>query len=266
MSEIQPPSFSHPHISLALWWITAALIALNVALFLWQIATGVDSSQPNIQDSLAWGADYPPLTWLGQPLRLLSSIFFHFGFIHLALNMWALYIFGHIAEQLYGRFYFMVLYIFSGLAGSLLSAYLSMQDSYEFLKTENFALLPHLSAGASGAVMGLGAALTVLAFFPPLPNQAYILVKRTLLMVLGLNLAIGTFMPNINNAAHIGGMLMGAILSGVWMLLQRQNRPKLAPMFGTLLACAITWASYRYCQHFAVGLEPLWQALVEHLN
>lgn len=68
--------------------------------FLWQVLTGVNISSPSLVDAIHWGADYAPLTFLEEPTRLFTSMFFHFGFIHLMLNMWALYIFGSVAEQL----------------------------------------------------------------------------------------------------------------------------------------------------------------------
>ncbi|MEB3766236.1 rhomboid family intramembrane serine protease [Acinetobacter sp. MD2] len=262
MPSLSPPSFSRPPLPLKLWWITAMLIALNSGLYLWQIATGVDSANPSPNDALAWGADYPPLTFLYAPERLLTNMFFHFGFIHLALNMWALYLFGQVAEQIYGRVYFSGIYVLCGLAGSLLSGYLSIQDSYAFLQQHNLALLPHLSAGASGAVMGLGSALTVLAFFRPLPNQPYILSKRNLLMIMGLNLVIGLTIPNINNAAHLGGVVMGVLLSLLWRLLQQRSHSIFANTIGLSIGCITVVVSYQYCQHLVIALHPLWQDIL----
>lgn len=75
-----------------LWWMTALLICINVGLFGWQVLNGMDITQPSSPDAIRWGADYAPLTYLAEPIRLFSSMFFHFGLIHLMLNMWALYI------------------------------------------------------------------------------------------------------------------------------------------------------------------------------
>ena len=266
MPKIRQPSFYHQQINLQLWWMTAVLIALNAGLYLWQISTGVDPQQPSVTDALIWGADYSPLTFLEEPERLFTSIFFHFGFIHLALNMWALYIFGHIAEQIFGRFYFLSLYLLCGLSGSLLSSWLSIHNSYAFLQQHNLALLPHLNAGASGAVMGIGGALTILSFFPPLPDQSFILLKRTLLLVIGLNFGIGLLTPNINNAAHLGGLLMGALLGLIWMLLQQKQHPKLAIICGFCFGTLTVIAAYLYCQHLVVGIEPLWHAILEQMR
>ena len=99
MAELSPPSIrSKPEVHL--WWLTALFIAINVSLFLWQVLTGVNITSPSLVDAIHWGADYAPLTFLEEPTRLFTSMFFHFGLIHLMLNMWALYIFGNVAEQL----------------------------------------------------------------------------------------------------------------------------------------------------------------------
>jgi len=138
--------------------ITLLLIVINVGLFAIQVLSGVNITDPSTLDTLRWGADYAPLTFLEEPYRLFTSMFFHFGIIHLMMNMWALYVFGDVAEKTFGRFYFLGLYILAGLMGSLLSGYLDIRNSYELLQNFDQKLIPHVSAGASGAVMGLGGA------------------------------------------------------------------------------------------------------------
>jgi membrane associated rhomboid family serine protease len=56
-----------------------------------------------------------------------------------------------------------------------------------------------------------------------LPQQRFILDKKTLLIVMGINLAMGFMISGINNAAHIGGMLMGAVLAALWYLSQKRS-------------------------------------------
>ena len=149
MSNQNPPII-HTKIEIHLCWLTAVIIAINVALFSWQVITGMDVSNPSSADAIRWGADYAPLTFLAEPFRLLSSMFFHFALTHLMLNMWALYIFGSVVEQLFGRWYFLGFYILAGLSGSLLSGYLSIQDSYTLLRSNTMILvfLPRVCAGA----------------------------------------------------------------------------------------------------------------------
>ena len=116
----------------------------------------MDISNPHSSDAILWGADYAPLTFLVEPFRLFTSMFFHFGLIHLMLNMWALYIFGSIAERIYGRVYFIALYLLAGLFGSLLSGYIAIQNSIEIMNAGIIdpELLPRVSAGASGCCNG----------------------------------------------------------------------------------------------------------------
>lgn len=259
------PTFVKSKFDLQLWWMTAILIAINVGLFFWQVLNGMDISSPSTQDAIRWGADFAPLTFLEEPQRLFTSMFFHFGFVHLMLNMWALYLFGSIAEQLFGRIYFIFLYILAGLMGSLLSGYLAIQDSYEILYLGQVEqhLLPSVGAGASGAVMGLGAALTVLALLPQLPNQRFFLDRKTLVIVMGLNLAIGFTISGINNAAHVGGIIMGIILTLIWYIGEKVKLPFIFKVIGIITGIIICYFFYQYCQNQIIELQPLWQELVQ---
>ena len=257
MTELSPPPIQS-NLEFHLWWLTALLIAINSGLFLWQVLTGVNISSPSLVDAIHWGADYAPLTFLEEPSRLFSSMFFHFGFIHLLLNMWALYIFGSITEQLFGRVYYLALYILAGLMGSLLSGFIDIQNTFELLQTQDAQLLPRVSAGASGAVMGLGAALTVLALLPTLIQQHFILDKKTLVFIMAINLLIGFTMPGINNAAHIGGMLMGVVLAIIWHVAQRLHKAQLGTVFGILIGILLCYAFYTYCMQQVQILQPVW--------
>ncbi|MCF8999520.1 rhomboid family intramembrane serine protease [Acinetobacter nectaris] len=258
MYKMEQPLFYKSKLRLQLWWVTALLIAINTTLYLLQISTGVNSSTPATIDAIHWGADYAPLTMTSEPYRIFTCLFFHFGFIHLALNMWSLYIFGSIAEQIYGRRYYISLYILAGITGSLFSEWISIHNSYALLNSFSQGLVPTINGGASGAIMGIGGALTLLAFFPPTPRQKFILSKKTLIIVMLINLSIGLLTPNINNMAHIGGTIMGALLSFIWYLLERNTHksPKLilAIIFGTFINIMI----YLYCKYEAQGVYHLW--------
>lgn len=249
-----------------LWWCTALLIAINVGLFAWQIFADVDITQPEIIDAIRWGADYAPLTYLEEPQRLFTSMFFHFGLIHLMLNMWALYIFGSVAEQLFGRSYFIGLYVLAGLMGSLLSGYIDVQNTYSLLNQFEPELLPRVGAGASGAVMGLGAALAILSLLPVLPRQQFILDRKSLLLVMGLNLGMGFMISGINNAAHIGGMLMGILLALLWYLSQRLRVSVIGGMAGLLIGAACCLALYQYNLEQIQQIQPLWQEILSQMK
>ena len=264
MSKLSPPAVSTSKLQIQLWWITALLIATNVSLFGWQVLNGMDVSQPDTLDALRWGADYAPLTFLEEPIRLFSSMFFHFGLIHLMLNMWALYIFGSVAEQMLGRVYFIGLYVLAGLTGSLLSGYLDIQDSYALLAagTADSNLFPKIGAGASGAVMGLGAGLTIISLLPMLPRQRFYLDKKTLVMVMGINLVMGFMISGINNAAHIGGMIMGAALCFIWYFGEKLQKPLLFQSIGLILGASAAYLFYLHCQQLLQPIAPLWEHFI----
>jgi len=126
---------------------------------------------------------------------LLSSMFLHSGFIHLALNMLSLYFLGSFVEQAFGRSRYLALYLSSGLAGGIAYLYFGAFDGPV--------------VGASGAIFGLlggvlGYSLRRGTFSWQNP------VIRQLLILTALNLYFGFSVSNISNTAHIGGLVSGA--------------------------------------------------------
>lgn len=260
-SQVPPP-----HAKPALAVITLSLMTINIVLFAWQVLSGVDIQSPSLAAALAWGADFAPLTYLQEPWRLLSSMFFHFGLPHLMFNVWALYVFGNLAEPCFGRLYFLCLYLLAGLMGSLLSGYIDIQNSFEFLVSYDQSLIPRISAGASGAVMGIGGALTALSFFPRLAKQRLALDKKSLLFILGINLAFGFVASGINNAAHIGGMLMGVIMASLWYLNQHRHWPRWTLGIIVLIGAALCYAFFQYNLSQSLELAPLWLELINQIK
>jgi rhomboid protease GluP len=134
----------------------------------------------------------------GEYWRLLTVVLVHGSIIHLAFNMYALWIIGPIVETLYGSVRFLAIYLACAAAGSA--------ASYVFADAR-------LSVGASGAIFGLFGVLLVAdrVHKPALTRGA-----RSLTMQIGLliavNLVIGFTVPAIDNAAHIGGLVAGAWL------------------------------------------------------
>lgn len=232
----KPPTiFQQDTTHLKQWWLTISIIAINVMLYLVQILTGVDPANPSAQQAMAWGANYAPISFYDEPIRLFTSLFFHFGFVHLALNMWVLSSFGQIAEQIYGRFYYLALYVFCGISGNLLSNWIDLASN-----------TPHVSAGASGAIMGLGGALLCLSFFKPKPTQPFILNKKTLIYVMAINLGFGLFVSQINNSAHLGGFIMG-----IWLTLGYYFLEKYKALF-TLFTALLLTGFYFYTQYVVI--------------
>lgn len=133
----------------------------------------------------------------GEYWRLLTVTLVHGSIIHLMFNMYALWIIGPIVEALYGPWRYIAIYLICAAAGSAAS----------------YATSPNPAVGASGAVFGLFGALIVAdrVHKPALTQNARNLTMQIGLLI-GINLVIGFTFPNIDNAAHIGGLLAGMAL------------------------------------------------------
>ncbi|WP_209395760.1 rhomboid family intramembrane serine protease [Rhodoferax sp. AJA081-3] len=180
--------------------VTATLLAVNIGVFLLMLLAGAGFWHTPNGVQLAWGANFGPATQDGQWWRLFTALFIHFGVVHLALNMWALWDVGRLVEQLYGRWRFAGLYVVSGLLGNLLSLVLHGNQA--------------VSGGASGAIFSLYGALLVFLWRARRsvePGEFRWLFGAALLFS-SLMLGVGFVVPGIDNAAHGGGLLAGALL------------------------------------------------------
>ncbi len=182
---------------------TRRLVAINLLVFALAATTGAGVLEPDPRVLLAWGTNFSPLTLHGQQWRLLTSMFLHFGLLHLAFNMWALLSGGRFAERLFGPRRFLVIYFAAGLSGSLTSALWNPQVN---------------SAGASGAIIGVFGA--ILAWFLRADHQvpaSVIRQQRTSgIVFILINLGYGATQSGIDNAAHLGGLVAGLLLG--WLL------------------------------------------------
>jgi rhomboid protease GluP len=182
--------------------VTFGLIAACVAVYIAVALAGQTYGYPlNVglvtqpHEVLAQGGLLPAAVAGGEVWLLVSSMFLHSGFIHLALNMLSLYFLGSFVEQAFGRSRFLALYLCSGLAGGIAYLY--------------FGAFDELAVGASGAIFGLlggvlGYSLRSGTFSWQNP------LIRQLLILTALNLYFGFSVPNISNTAHIGGLVGGA--------------------------------------------------------
>jgi membrane associated rhomboid family serine protease len=179
--------------------VTFALIALNVLLFLVATALGGGFLKSNPEVMIRLGTDYTPLTLAGQWWRLLTSIFLHFGLLHISLNMWALYVNGRVAERIFGNLRYLVIYLVAGLCGSVASLWWHPIVN---------------GAGASGAIFGILGAM--LAFFLKREGGVPASVIKTQMTSVGVFVAYSLLnaarYQGIDNAAHLGGLLGGFIM------------------------------------------------------
>jgi rhomboid protease GluP len=180
---------------------TIALVAASILVFAIMVLRGVSAVSPTPQQAIDFGADFGPLTLGGQWWRLVTSMFVHFGFVHLGLNMWCLWNLGRAAERLLGRFSYLFAYLASGIFGSIASVYWHPRAA---------------GAGASGAIFGLAGVLVSFVYLKKTP--ANLQINSKMLSSLGTfilyNLAFGA-LPGISNAAHVGGLVMGLAIGAL---------------------------------------------------
>jgi membrane associated rhomboid family serine protease len=218
--------------------LTKALIAVNVGVFLLQLAGGGTLGSPSgsiFEDGalfIARVSGFGELIGLadGEWWRLITSAFLHAGIIHLGMNMLALWWFGGALEAALGRGRFLLLYVVSGLAGSA-GALLLSPDA--------------VTVGASGAIFGmLGAALV-------LERQQVYVFGGGALGVIALNLAFTFLVPNISIGGHLGGLAGGALgalaLSRFGRGHAAYGRPGLVGLAG-LLAVGVLSVAVAYVQ------------------
>lgn len=174
--------------------LTYIIIAICILMFTLMYIFGNGSA--DIATLLSFGANLDTLVRGGEIYRLVTCMFLHIGVWHLICNMYSLYVIGKEVENLYGKTKFIIIYLGSGICGSLLS----MSFSHNIV-----------SAGASGAIFGLLGALLYFGYY----YRAYLgnKIVRSVLPVVILNLMIGFTTTGIDNAAHIGGIVGGILLS-----------------------------------------------------
>lgn len=208
-------------------FVTPAIIAINMLVFVAMAVSGVHILQPDGRMVVTWGSNFGPYTTGGQWWRLFTSMFLHFGIIHLGMNMWALSYSGRIVERLYGNAHFALLYVVAGLSGSIASLLWNPMVN---------------SAGASGAIFGVFGAQ--LAFMLNRSNQVPARImqeqRTSTIIFIFYSLLFGMSHKGIDNAAHLGG-LVGGLFMG-WLLARPLDADLRASMGFRRLALALTAA------------------------
>ena len=187
--------------------VTQAIFGINVAVFVaMSLAVGVTLfGDPAWQElSVRLGANYGPYTLSGQWWRLLACVFIHGGLLHIAFNMWCLWNLGRLAESVYGHWTFALVYLITGLSASLMSV------AWHFP-------IPVPSVGASGAIFGIAGALIASFYLGEfsMPRAAMTGMLRSVATFVAYNLFFGAVMAGTDNAAHVGGLLMGLLLGAL---------------------------------------------------
>ena len=172
--------------------ITEIIITICVIMFF------VSGMGLDLNSLLYFGANSSLLVRSGEIFRLITYMFLHAGFIHIFLNMYSLYIVGTKVEDFFGKWKYIIIYLFSGICGGLLSIGLNQNV---------------ISVGASGAIFGLFGALIYFGY----TYRGYVgaIVKSQIVPIVIYNLIIGFFIPGIDMWGHVGGLFAGMLTANM---------------------------------------------------
>lgn len=221
-------------------WALWAVMALNLGVWLANLVDGLGPLQPETADLFRWGASSASAVVRdGEYWRLITATLLHGGLVHLALNMWALWVAGTQVCRWFGNGQFLLIYGGSALLGSALGLHFAAQQS--------------VSVGASGAVFGVMGALLagVVQHRHRVPRAVVVHLLASQGFFVLISLALGFTRPGIDNAAHVGGLLAGATMA--WLLVelvddqagaaQRRRRRWLATAMVVLAVGVLVWAA-----------------------
>ena len=183
--------------------VTPVVVASNGLAFAWAASARAGILTPHAAALIRAGSNFGPFTLDGQWWRLVSSLFVHFGLLHLVINMWALWQWGRLAERLFGSLQFVLLYVFAGLCGNVASLLWNPAVNI---------------AGASAALCGvLGALLAfILRTGTRVPIEAGSGLRVSGSVFVLYSLANGLTHSGCENSALLGGLLGGFVMG--WLL------------------------------------------------
>jgi membrane associated rhomboid family serine protease len=202
--------------------ITSALLIVNVLIWLGQISP--------LGYLFTNQFFFAPVLAAFEPWRMLTAGFVHdwSGPMHILFNSYAIWIFGRALEPMLGTVRFLVLYLTSIVGGSLAVMWLSDPQ------------IPVV--GASGALFGLmGAYFVVIRSLGGNASQIFILV--------GINFALGLFVPGISWEGHLGGLVTGLIIAGIYAATRKPNQ-KLLQAVGLI----IVWGAIYLLTQLRIGM------------
>lgn len=188
----------------------------------------VERLQPQVGVELMF---YPPLAQV-QPYRFITSAFLHSGFWHLVLNMYTLWLLGRVLEPALGRVRYLALYFLSAIAGNA-----AVYGVANLTGGWNVG-----AVGASGAIFGLFGALVIL-------SRKVDANMSGIFTILGINLVYSFVVPGISWESHVGGLIVGALLTWAWISIResfpaRRKRTVLEVAAGLLvpvLTALVLW-------------------------
>lgn len=190
-------------------YVTYAIIAVNVLVFVLMAINGAGIFETNGLVHIKWGSNFGPLTLSGDWWRLITSVFIHFGIIHLLMNMYSLYMVGIYLEPMLGKIKYAAAYLCTGVFGSIVSVWWHKD--------------PANSAGASGAIFGMYGLFLALLTTNLIPKK----IRQGLLQSIGIfvvyNLIYGV-KGGVDNSAHVGGLVSGFVIGYIYAYSIKQEK------------------------------------------
>jgi rhomboid protease GluP len=189
--------------------VTAVLILINVLVYALMAALSGHAFSFDVRTLLVAGASAPGAEVALSHWRWVTAAFIHVNLLHIFMNMWVLGQIGAISEKALGRGLFAATYVVTGTLGNVLSTALGSSAH------------PTVSAGASGAIMGLIGMAATFAWRSGQRAAAKALAFN-ILFVLGVGLSLSARGVHlVDNAAHIGGLVAGAVVGLVRVSVRR---------------------------------------------
>ena len=222
---------------------------LGTIILIWLFITAqADSDEDYTQALIYYGANYGPyILSRDEVWRFFTSMFLHGNLLHLGFNSYALYSFGLEIEHIYGAGRFIVVYTLAGLFGSLASFASHGEKTF--------------SVGASGAIFGL-IGMNLAFFWLHQAKMGDFGREKVwnILITIGINLFLSATIPNIDNFAHIGGLISGTLLG---LALAPRYRTVAVDIFEAELVDTVTWRNRGWVIIFALLIlaAATWLAL-----
>ena len=222
--------------------VTTTLIVVNVVLFFATSAGGLNFASGGGTSSLfVHLALIPPAVAHGQWYRLVTSMFLHFNVIHIAFNMYALFLIGPPLEAALGRVRYITLYFLAGIGGSILSLL-------------NGPIVSE-AAGASGAIFGLFAAFYIVA-----RRQGW--QTNAIVLTIALNLVLSfSFSSEIDWRGHVGGLIIGGAVMAILAYVPRgPQRNQIQALGIVAIAVVLAGAGFLGAHHVSSTCDKAEQA------
>lgn len=188
-------------------YATFTLMGIILFFFLLELHYGI-----NTRSLYRLGAIFKVYNQQGEWWRLLTSMFMHFDFNHLILNLFGLFIIGPYVEKSVGKFFFVTIYLLSGLGSMYLATLLTQKPVLILL-------------GASGCIMGLLGAMSYLLYAGYKQDKSKIAGKSLFIVVLifAFQVVFDIITPNISFTAHLSGFVFGVLLTGLLLSLKKAS-------------------------------------------